>query len=271
MLGLDPLVLIRHQSDDQTTANHVFPLYGYRGSETEGSRFSLIGFPLSQGVTWARYAQERTPTLKAARRFPFFEYRNNERTHEQEWDAIGIDPVTLVRYRAAPDLIENHVFSFYGYRRDGANRRFTALGLPLFSEGPALSLLEVADGPTRSAHRFTPVYAYAHDRDKDDTSMNALYLYWYARSKQVSRNSAIPLGSFQTDEAAQAWGFTLLFPPWHYDTDRNSGETRLGIVGWVPFSLYQAVTTPTQQSHRLFPVYTHRRDLVTGRGETDVL
>lgn len=405
VLDADPLTLFHHESSDATTANHVFPFYGYRGS-ADSSRFSLMGLPPSPTVTWAWYVQERTPTLMTARLFPFFSYWNNDETHERKWNALllyshrstettmtdqlipfhtyeedrsnqswqmslfGIDPVTLFRYRASPVHAAHHVFPIYGYQQDGSSRRWTALGLPPMGKWSVASLIEIADDQTGTTHRFTPLYAYAHDREQEETSLNILYLYWYARSKQAQQHSMVPLGSLRVDDIAHEQRFTLLgldplvpaslvrhtvspievqhllfplyeyrrkdaitsfslggvpefslfrhqttptmtrhrlfpiynyghdpqeqrrtldvmllyghecspaktstrfFPLWHYENNRDTNETRLGFVGWAPFSLYQAVTTPTQRSRRLFPLYVHRTDLVTGRDETDVV
>ncbi len=361
MLGYGDLSLFWYHSTPSELAHRLFPLYRYRYDRAaDETQFDAL----------LVYRHLTTPSRTTDRLLPMWDYESARGTLDWRIGVLGLDPLVLIRHQSDDQTTANHVFPFYGYRRDGANRRFTALGLPPFSEKPALSLLEVADGPTRSAHRFTPVYAYAHDREKEETSMNALYLYWHTRTKQTEQQSLMPLGSLRTDDAAQTWGFTLLgldpvvlaslvrhtvspaetrsllfpfydyrregsdlsfslggvselslfryqttptmtrhrffplydyrrdereqstalhvmllyedqssqiqtsnrlFPLWHYDNHRDTGETRLGFVGWAPFSLYQAVTSPTQRSRRLFPVYAHRTDLSTGRGETDWL
>jgi hypothetical protein len=100
-------------------------------------------------------------------------------------------------------------------------------------------------------HRFFPLYDYRRDEREQSTALHVMLLY--------------------EDQSSPIQTSNRLFPLWHYENHRDTGETRLGFVGWAPFSLYQAVTSPTQRSRRLFPVYAHRTDLSTGRGETDVL
>ncbi len=286
VLGVDPLVLIHHRSDSQMTANHVFPFYGYRSSETAGSRFSLIGFPPSQTVTWAWYAQERTPTVMAARLFPMFKYEEDRANQSWHISFLGIDPITFFRYRTSPVHTAHHVLPIYGYQQDDASRRWTALGFPPLGEGPAVSLVEVADDPVRTVHRFTPVYAYAHDREKEETSMNALSLYWHTRSKQVSQHSVMPLGSLRVDGAAHEWRFTLfgldpvvqaslvrhtssptetrslLFPL--YDYRREGSDTSFSFGGVAELSLFCHQTTPTKTRHRFFPVWNYETNRDTG-------
>jgi hypothetical protein len=293
LLGLAPLTLIHHRSSDEVTANHFFPIYGYRDSETDGTSFSLVGLPPSPTFTWAWYAQKRTPSLMAMRLFPIVKYEEVFSNQSRQFSLVGIDPITLFRYRTSPDQTAHHLFSLYGYQRDSESWRFSALGLPPLGGSSTFSLFEVTDGPDRSAHRFTPVYVYAHDHTKAEVSANALYVYWYWSTKQASQHSAIPLGSFRLDDSRQEMGFTLfgldpvvpasllrhstspdaarslLFPL--YDYRREGIDRSLSLGGALEFSLFHRQVNDTLTRHRLFPIYDYRHDLSQDAAQTSVL
>lgn len=277
-LGFGPLTVFRQMSSPQETTGHFLPLYSYSAG-TAGTRLDLMGISRT-----SLFEYEATPSLTAHRLFPLYAYSHDLAAHETRATALllywygasadssrhsvlplfslqedraneertvaflGLDPIAPVswfRQTTGPQLTRGLLFPLYEYRRDGDDRSVSLGGM---SE---LSLFRYQSSAAMTRHRFFPVYDYSRDQQRQSHALTALLLYRGESSPNKTANR--------------------LFPMWSYEDNRDTGETRLGIAGLAPLSLYQSYTTLTQQSLRLFPLFTQRTELATGMRQTDVL
>jgi hypothetical protein len=273
LVGITPITLYRHQTNAWSSAGHFFPLYGYRSSESEGRKVSLLGFPPTRHrFTWAFYEHVSSASLTSDRFFPLYKYSHNKTASEYEWNVLllyrhqgwdtgakdmllpihqfaydekkntwqlsllGVAPFTLYRYWTSPDETTGHFFPLYGYRRMNDIRRWSLVGLPPIGSWPAFSLYEHAVKGSQTTDRFFPLYFYAHDDLRDEISFSALFLYWHKSTPTMDQNSLFPLLSVRRDEAEKEWRVSAI-----------------GLDPFVPVSLFHQSVGEDMTSSRLFP------------------
>lgn len=242
LLGLPPLKGVRsfptlslyeRVTASDFTSHRFFPLYGYTAHDTEGTQLDVL----------LAYQHRVSDQIMVDRLYPLYDYRREGAEHSLS--LAGISEFSLFRHQASGTVTRHRLFPLYDYRHDGAGDSLSVGGV---SE---LSLFRRQVNETMTHHRLFPLYSYNRDENQQSTTLDALLLY--------------------RDESSPTKTSNRLFPLWNYEDNHETHETRLDIAGWAKFSLYQALTTPTQHSRRLLPVYTHTTDLATGKGETNVL
>ncbi len=280
LVGIAPLTLYRYQTNAWSSEGHFFPLYGYRISESEGHKVSLVGFPPSRHrLTWAFYEHVSRASLTSDRFFPLYTYSHNKAVGEYEWNVLwlyyhkgwdtgakdmllplhqfaydlekntwqlsllGVSPFTLYSHWTSPNKTTAHFFPLYGYRRMNDTRRWSLIGLPPIGTWPAFSLYEHAVRGSQTTDRFFPLYYYAHDDVREEITLSALFVYWHKSSPTMAQNSLFPLLSVSSDEVEKEWKVSAI-----------------GLDPFVPVSLFHQAGGEDVMSGRLFPLYDYRRD-----------
>jgi hypothetical protein len=111
-----------------------------------------------------------------------------------------------------------------------------------------------------------PATLYEHARSSTSVSDRFFPLYSYAKDSRTGEMSAWALLYYAEDIPARTT--RVLFPLASYAEDKAAGETRVGVLGWAPASLYEHSRSPSSASDRLTPLYSYARD---GRkGETNL-
>ena len=281
LVGLKPITLFAHGTAPNARRSYLFPLYDHDRIE-EASRLSLIGWPkMGTLPTLALFEMEETPSLSAHRFFPLYRYRRDDQAKTRDWDGLllwwhreneqrlrdiflplvdiwhdrqrdqfevgvlGIRPLTFFQYQSSPSGISHSAVLLYKYSM-GERQRLSALGLPHFDRGPALSLFDMQQTDSLTSHRFFPVYQYAKDEQAHTMNWQALLLWWHRQTDTHSRNIFLPLSDVERDSAAQSHRVSLV------------GLPRMGTL--PALTLFNWEQTPSLSSHRFFPLYQYADD-----------
>jgi hypothetical protein len=249
LLGMDAAALYYHRKSDQATTDHLLPLYGLRTQVDGSSRLSILGLPpIASAPAWALYERTSSPAMTSERLFPIYRRNHNLDTGAMTINVAGWEPASLFRYHAAPDSI---------------------------------------------VHRLFPLYSYSKDLEQDEQSLSAFWLFWRTTSPTKSQTSLFPLTSWSTNDATgeRTWSLIGLDPaipvswirhshgPDHahsffapfYDYQREGSRTDLSIGGISRLALYGSVDSPTEHSHRIFPLYRYHYNLVQEASSLNVL
>ncbi len=288
LLGMDAAALYYHRKSEQATADHLLPLYGLRTQADGSSRLSILGLPpIADAPAWALYERTSSPAMTSERLFPLYRRSHDVATNAITINVAGWEPVSLFRYHATPATSSHHLTPLYGYHRDTDSTEMSALGLP------TLSLYHASNTPLMQHHRLFPIYSYAKDHQQDERSLSAFWLFWQTSSPTMSRTSLFPLTSWSTNDVAgeHTWSLIGLDPaipvswirhshgPDHakgffapvYDYEREENRTTLSIGGISNLALYRSEATPTEHSHRLFPLYQYHHNLAQDASLLNVL
>lgn len=292
LLGIETMALYRHDSNDAHTLDHLFPFYDYRSyrqdEKSQGSSFDMLGLGSASLVH-----HEETPTSMTNRVFPLYRYAHDEETGQTTINLFGVEPVSLFRSQSSPTQSAHHAFPLYSYQQAGEAHRLSAIGLPALGGIPALSIYAHETTPSAVHDRLFPLYSYRADDTTDTTSFSALWMFWRTMSPTISKTSLFPIASLSTDEATgeRSWSMIGLDPvlpiswirhSWTqdsarglffplYDYRREQDQVTLSIGGLSDASLFRQEDSSTLHSHRLFPIYSYRHDLVQDVSRTSVL
>jgi hypothetical protein len=282
LVGLKPLTLFRYGTAPDSRQSHLFPLYDF-DEAGDSRRLSLLGWPkIGTLPTPSLFEMEETPSLTAHRFFPLYRYRRDDLATTRDWEALllwwhrdnaqrlrdvflplvdiehdrereihdvgvlGIRPFTTFRYHASPAGLWHSAALLYKYSREGERQRLSALGLPHFGRGPALSLFALDQTPTVTSHRLFPIYGYTKNDEAHTLNWQALFLWWHRQTESQLRNFFVPLADIESDRTKDTRRVSLL------------GLPRIGPVPAI--TLFNWEQTPSHNSHRLFPVYQYRYD-----------
>jgi len=294
-LGLPPFgqaaawSLYEHDDSSSQVSDRFFPLYRYRMDTTQqASAFDMLGMESASLIHY-----ETTPTSVINRVFPLYRYAYDEEAGQTTINLLGIEPVSFFRSQSSPIQSAHHAFPLYSYQQTGEVHRLSAIGLPAIGGIPALSLYAHETTPSAVHDRLFPLYSYRADDTTDTTSFSALWMFWRTTSPTISKTSLFPIASLATDEATgeRSWSLIGLDPAlpiswirhsWTqdsardlfvplYDYRREQGQTTLSIGGLSYASLYRQENSSSLHSHRLFPIYSYRHDLVQAVAQTSVL
>lgn len=288
LLGMDAAALYYHRKSDQATTDHLLPLYGLRTQVDGSSRLSVLGLPpIADAPAWALYERTSSPAMTSERLFPLYRRSHDVAADATTINVAGMEPVSLFRYHTTPTTTSHHLIPLYGYHRGADSTETSALGLP------ALSLYQASNTPRMQRHRLFPIYSYTKDHHQDEQSLSAFWLFWQTTSPTNSQTSLFPLTSWSTNEATgeRTWSLIGLDPaipvswirhshgPDHaraffapfYDYQREGSRTALSIGGLSHLALYRSEDSPTDHSHRLFPLYRYHHNLAQDISSLNVL
>lgn len=322
LFGIKPVTWFHHESSPVRTADRLFPLYGYERTPREEWRLSFLGFPPREGTfAWSLYEQGGSPTYFLTRLFPLYRFEKNDETKETNWSAlllyqhaesethlldqlpplheyerddrtgktelnlVGLKPITLFRHGTAPDSRNSYLFPLYDYDRKGTVSRLSLVGWPKIGTLPTLSLFEMVDTPSLSAHRFFPLYRYQRDDEAKTRDWDALLLWWHRENEQRLRDIFLPivdiehdrqrdlrevgvlgirpLTFFQYESSPTGFSHTaaLLYKYGVEGERRRLSAIGLPHIGSGPaLSLFAMEQTPSLSTHRFFPVYQYAKD-----------
>ena len=288
LLGMEAAALYYHQKSEQQTTDHLLPLYGLSTKADGSSRVSIFGLPpIANAPAIALYERTSSSGMTSERAFPLYQRSHTIATDATTINVAGWEPVSLFRYHATPTTSTHHLVPLYGYHREADNTEMSALGLP------TLSLYHASTTPLMQHHRLFPIYSYTKDDQQGERSLSAFWLFWQTNSPTKSRTSLFPLASWSANEATgeRTWSLIGLDPAvpvsWirhsHgpdqargffapvYDFERDRDRTTLSIGGISRLALYRRETTPTDDSHRLFPLYRYQHNLSHDTSSLNVL
>jgi hypothetical protein len=288
LLGMDSAALYHFRKSEQATDHHLLPLYGVRTKTDGSSRLSILGLPpIANGPAWALYERSDSSTSTSERLFPIYQRNHDLTTDATTINIAGGEPLSLFRYHATPTMSSHHLIPLYGYHRDGDSTETSVLGLP------ALSLYQASNTPLMQRHRLFPIYSYTKDHRQDEQSLSAFWLFWRTTSPTNNQTRLVPLTSWSTNDATgeRTWSLIGLDPaipvswirhsrgPDHardffapfYDYQREGNRTALSIGGISHLALYRSVDSPTEHSHRLFPLYRYQHNLAQDASSLNVL
>lgn len=266
--------LYLHRSQEELTEDRLVPLHEYF-RHGDAQSFSLLGVS-----EMALYRQEQSPSLFRHRLFPLYRYHHDVVKNETEFDALllyrhlstpaqftdrllpiwdytsskerdawslsllGMESSALYHHQKTEQMTTDHLLPLYGFQAntDGSSR-FSAVGFPPFTTGPAWAMYERITSPTLTSERLFPIYRRSHDTATDATTINV------AGWEQVS------LFSYHVTPTTSSHH---LIPLYGYHRDGDSTET--SVLGLPALSLYQASNTPLMLRHRLFPIYSYTKD-----------
>ena len=279
LVGLKPITLFKHGTAPDAHSSYLFPLYDYDRTGTT-SRLSMIGWPkIGTLPTLSLFEKIETSSITAHRLFPLYRYRRDDKGKTRDWDAL-----LLWWHRETESHARNIFLPLSDVERDSTNNssRVSLVGLPRIGGLPALTLFNWERYPSLTTHRFFPLYHYSHSQTKDETTWNALWLYWHQSNPAQTRDTFFPLGSVRRTSDEQTWDVSALgiepvslmqfgksptsahnrfSPLWDYHAEGR--EWGLSFVGVRRLSLFSHEQTADSTTDHFFPFWWHT-DSLTG-------
>ncbi|MFQ5579885.1 MAG: hypothetical protein ACE5FZ_04675, partial [Nitrospiria bacterium] len=251
LLGVPPFTLYEHRVRQDEISNWFFPIYAYH-ADSEGMRFSVLGFPRTGGgTTFSLYERTRTALKTTDRFFPLYAYANNLETGEVRWDAL-----LIYRHKKTEFYTKDAFLPLYSYENDRANqvRRFGLLGMA------PLTLYEHRVTAEETTDHLFPFYGYRGTEDERIVTMLGL----------PPSMSSLHL-AFILDRRSSSGITNRFFPFYRYEKDRVAQATRFALIGHRELSLLWIDTDPSTTRHHLFPAYSYHRDSIEGISSLGIL
>lgn len=282
LIGLKPITLFKQSSAPDAANSMLFPLYDYdRHGNTH--RLSLLGWPkVGTFPTLSLFERVATTSETTHRVFPLYRYNRNNDAKTLNWDALlwwhreteywaqdvvypfmdmehdrqkdlhevgvlGMRPFTVFQYHSTPEESWQYAALLYGYSAEGAQRRFSAIGLPHFGQFPALSLVAMERTSTTYSQRVIPLYAYAEDdqNGRGERRFSALGL------PHIGTFPALSLVAMEQTATSHAHRF---LPFYSY-----AEAPQAGTLDWQALLLWWHHANPTQIRDTYFPLGSFRR------------
>lgn len=249
VLGMDAQALYRHDRDEVRTLDHLFPFYGYRSEHDGETRFSSLGLPpTGQSAAWALYEHAASSTEVSDRLFPLYQYAHDETSAQTTINALGVEPVSLVRFQTSPTQQAQHVFPLYSYQADHTADTTSFSALWTFWR---------MTSPTMSQTSLFPLASLSTNENTGESTWSLIGL-----------DPALPISwirhSLGPDRARG------LFLPL-YDYHRDGTAHTLSLGGLSHLALYRQERSSAGFSHRLFPLYSYSHDLAHDISRTRIL
>ncbi len=268
LLGVSNFSFYRHEATPTRTYDRIPLLYRYsREKEKKELQVDVLGIsPLSL------YQHRSTRLETRDRLFPLYSYESD---------------------------------------REKKTARFSLLGLPHWSRFPTLSLYEHTTSPQEETDRFFPLYRYSYERMEKKSDLEILFLFRHQVSPVQTESRFFPFYSYEAPTGALPSGGRQLAAPAGRGENADAvsttgvapieaseptevvtssataggvppngiaklppppgGTTRIGVLGWAPFSLYQHLKTDGKTSDRFIPFYSYSFDHLDEKGDFSIL
>lgn len=290
VLGIGSLSFFRYWDTPAGAGHRFFPIYAYDHPAADEWHWSaLFPGPLSL------YRHDRKGETARDRFTPLYDWTRDGET--RGLSVLGASTYSMFHQESSPETFAQRLFPLYGYRStDHDKRQLSLLGFPPRERDFAWSLYEQAGSPTYFLTRLFPLYRFERNDKTKEVNWSALLLYQHKETDTYLLDTFLPLHEYERNDrkgttelnlvglkpitlfkqgTAPDARYSYFFPL--YDYDRKGDASRLSLIGWpktgaLPtLSMFEKIETPSLMAHRLFPLYSYRRDDETKTRDWDAL